>query len=93
MTNAMPPRLLEANPVDGYRVDVRYEDGFSARVDLSYLFDRGPVFEPLRDPTYFRRLRIIPGFRTIEWPNEADIAPERLYELAKQSASAQAPTS
>jgi hypothetical protein len=88
---ALPPKLLDATPVSGYRVDLRYADGLAARVDLSYLVGGGPVFEPLRDPEYFARLAIIPGCDTIEWPNEADIAPERLYELAKRSSVAGVP--
>jgi Protein of unknown function (DUF2442) len=48
------------------------------------------VFEPLRDPGYFRQLRADPEAGTIVWPNEADIAPETLYARARQSAAATA---
>ena len=43
------PLLLEAIPTDDYEVRVRFYDGLSARVDLSYLLKYGGVFEPLRD--------------------------------------------
>jgi hypothetical protein len=43
------------------------------------------VFEPLRDPQYFRQLRVDPELRTIAWPNEADIAPETLYAHAQRA--------
>ena len=39
------------------------------------------MFEPLLDPTYFAKLTVDPVLGTIVWPNEADIAPETLYEL------------
>ena len=58
-------------------------DGLAADVDLSYLLDYGGVFEPLRDPAYFRQLRAHPEAGTIVWPNEADIAPETLYAHAR----------
>jgi hypothetical protein len=82
------PLLIEATPSDGYNVHVRFEDGTGAVVDLSYLVDYGGVFEPLRDPAYFRQLRAEAG--TIVWPSEADIAPETLYAHARRRAPATA---
>lgn len=79
--------LIEAKPTEGYVVHVRFEDSTSADVDLSYLLDYGGVFEPLRDPEYFRKLRVDPHAGTIIWPNEADIAPETLYAQAQRHAS------
>jgi hypothetical protein len=84
------PRLAEATPLDGYIVHVRFEDGTTADVDLSYLLDYGGVFEPLRDPTYFAQLRPDAEAGTIVWPNDADIAPETLYAHAQRRAAATA---
>jgi hypothetical protein len=81
------PLLVEAKTEDDHRVMVRFEDGLTAELDLSYLLSYGGVFEPLRDADYFDRLRADPEAGTIVWPNEADIAPETLYELARQDAS------
>lgn len=81
------PLLIEAEPVKDYLVHVRFEDGTAADVDLGYLVDYGGVFEPLRDPSYFRRLRADAEAGTIVWPNDADIAPETLYSNAKQQAA------
>jgi hypothetical protein len=74
--------------VDGYTAHVRFEEGTAADVDFSYLLDHGGVFEPLRDPEFFRQLRADPEAGTIVWPNEADIAPEMLYAHAQQRAAA-----
>ena len=82
---AQPPPLTEAAPLDDYKVHLRFEDGLAADIDLSYLLDRGPVFEPLRDMEYFRKLRIEEFGTTIEWPNEADIAPETLYDHVQRA--------
>ena len=84
------PLLIEATPVDGHPVHGRFEDGTSADVDLRYLVDYGGVFEPLSDPDYFRQLRADPEAGTIVWPNQADIAPESLYERAQRVATATA---
>ena len=84
------PLLIEAMPSEGYRVNVRFEDGLAAEVDLSYLLDYGGVFEPLQDLEYFRQLRADSEAGTIVWPNEADIAPETLYAHAQRRSAATA---
>jgi uncharacterized protein DUF2442 len=82
---ALPPDLIEARPLDGYWVHLRFADGLAAVVDLSYLLEYGGVFEPLRDIDFFRKLRIDEFGVTIEWPNEADIAPETLYDHVQRA--------
>ncbi|MDQ3725977.1 MAG: DUF2442 domain-containing protein [Actinomycetota bacterium] len=84
------PLLIDAKASEGYTVHVRFEDGLTADVDLSYLLDYGGVFAPLRDLEYFRRLRADAEAGTIVWPNEADIAPETLYAYAQERAAATA---
>jgi hypothetical protein len=81
------PRVLEARPTEGWSIWLRFADGVAAEVDFSDLLDGGPVFQPLRDPEYFRRVAIYPGRgATIYWPNEADIAPETLYSRTREAA-------
>lgn len=80
------PLLIEATPGEDYAVHVRFEDGTQAEIDLGYLAYLDGVFEPLRDPEYFRQLRVYPDGQTIFWPNEADIAPETLYAHAQRAA-------
>jgi hypothetical protein len=84
------PLLVDAKAIEGYLVDVRFDDGLCAAIDLSYLLDYGGVFEPLRDQAFFRRLRADTEAGTIVWPNEADIAPETLYAHAQRCAAATA---
>jgi hypothetical protein len=84
------PLLVDARASEGYLVNVRFDDGIAAEVDLSYLLDYGGVFEPLRDLDFFRRLRADTEAGTIVWPNEADIAPETLYAHAQRCAAATA---
>jgi hypothetical protein len=73
------PRLLEARYVRDFVLWLRFSDGTQGEVDLARELD-GPVFEPLRDPAYFRGFVLHPELHTIVWPNGADLAPEFLYE-------------
>jgi hypothetical protein len=57
-----------------------FNDGVRKVVDVGPLL-RGPVFAPLRDPAFFRRVRLDETTGTVVWPNGADIAPEALHAL------------
>ena len=74
----MTPRLKFAKHLGGYRVRLEFTDGVAGEVDLE---DQlwGEIFEPLRDPAYFRRFEVHPELNTLTWPNGADLAPEYLY--------------
>jgi len=71
--------VIEARYVNRYTVWLRFEDGTEGEIDLSAELS-GEVFEPLKDPAFFRQFRVNPETGTIEWPNRADFAPEFLYE-------------
>jgi len=72
--------ILEAEVCGRHQLRLTFSDGTRKRVNLLPLLD-GPIFEPLRDPAYFARVVIDPVAGTVVWPNEADLAPEALYEL------------
>jgi Protein of unknown function (DUF2442) len=76
--------VIAAKPVRDYVVWLKFEDGSEGEVDLaSELW--GPVFEPLRDPEYFRKLAVA-EYGTIAWPNGADLAPEFLHDRVRVTA-------
>ena len=39
------------------------------------------VFEKLRDPDFFKELRVTDGF--VSWPGDIDIAPDAMYHEIK----------
>ena len=80
-------RVAEAKWVGGHRLSLRFNDGSAKVVDLQPLL-KGPVFEPLRDETYFAQGTLDPVCGTVVWPNGADLAPEALKSLQPATESA-----
>ena len=72
--------ITKAVVVGDFRLRLTFNDGVSKEVDAGDLLD-GPIFEPLRNPAYFRRMRLDRVGGTVTWPNGADFAPEALWEL------------
>lgn len=72
-------RLVAVRPMGGFRLWLRFSDGLEGEVDLGADLN-GPVFEPLRNPVEFLRLRLDSELHTLVWPNGADFAPEFLRE-------------
>ena len=61
--------VTKARPLDGYRVEVCFDDGRQGVADLTGALE-GPVFEPLKKPEAFRKFRVDEELRTIVGPTE-----------------------
>jgi len=70
------PEVVRAEYRGQYRIHLTFNDSSEKTVDFTCWLN-GPIFEPLKDISYFRRFSVDGG--TIAWPNGADIAPETLY--------------
>ena len=77
-------RVSKVMALDDYQIQVVFQDGLEGTVSLrDRLF--GPVFEPLKDPSYFATVRV-DEYGAVCWPNGADLAPDALYRrLSKTS--------
>ena len=79
----MTPKLVNARPLEGYRIEVTFNDGTKSQLDLTERFSgKGGLFIELADPEYFRQFRVDAELETIVWPNGIDICPDVLYALA-----------
>lgn len=70
-------RVKEVEPLDGYRLRLRFADKTERVFDITPLLDEG-VFRKLRDEALFAKAHIDGG--TVVWNDMLDIAPETLYE-------------
>lgn len=71
-------RVTDAEPLDGYRLRITFNDGLVRDLDCWFLL-RGTLGEPLRDPGYFRKVRVDEEARTVVSPNGLDPAPAVLH--------------
>ena len=69
--------VRSARYLSGYKIWIAFDDGTEGEVDLNGVL-RGPVFDPLQDLSFFRRLAVDPELETVVWPNGTDLAPEFL---------------
>ena len=80
------PVVVQAEYRGDFKIRLVFSDGVQGTVDFSDWLV-GPIFDPLKDRSFFTRFLIEGG--TVTWPNGAeDIAPETLHERAKASAAA-----
>lgn len=75
--------VVDVRPLEGHKLELTFKDGLKATVDLDRVIRSFEgVFAPLRDPEYFRLVRVDPEIGTIVWPNGADLCPDVLYSYA-----------
>jgi hypothetical protein len=70
--------VTDVRVLDGYRLRLAFSDGVVGDIDLEEML-WGEVFEPLRDRSLFRQVRVDPELGTVTWPNGADLDPEGLH--------------
>jgi hypothetical protein len=70
-------KLIQAEPLPGYRLRLQYADGVAGVVDLSHLVGKG-VFQLWNDPEAFGRVSIGTGGE-VRWSDEVDLCADALY--------------
>ena len=76
--------VVSVEVIGDYRLRLSFADGTVGEVDFGGREWWG-VFEPLRDPRYFARVKVDPEAGTISWPGGIDLAPEPLYAEARRN--------
>lgn len=76
------PKLLSVSAAEPSQLRLAYETGEVKLFDVSP-YIKGSWYGELRDPAYFRTVRLIDGGAGIAWANGQDLAPHELYELSR----------
>ena len=72
--------VIEVKPLDALALFVRFTDGLAGEVRFKPEHLRG-VFEPLKDPAYFKQVYVDHG--AVAWPGQIDLAPDAMYREIK----------
>jgi hypothetical protein len=71
--------------LDGYKLQLTFDDGKSGVLDCKPFIDKGGVFSKLRDPEFFKSVKINDELGVLTWDDEIDIAPETVYSIVTGS--------
>ena len=77
----LQPRILKIEAMPHMKLRLSYETGEVKMFDVEP-YAEGSWFGELKDRSYFKTVRLMPGGTGIEWPDGQDIAPHELYELS-----------
>jgi len=69
--------IVDAQPLKGYRLLLRFSDGLAGQVNVSRLVGKG-VFKAWKKPGFFEKVYLDLG--TVCWPGNLDMAPDALYQ-------------
>jgi hypothetical protein len=72
----MNPHVTSVRALEGYELEVSFDNGESRRFDVTPYLGRG-IFVRLRDQNAFRTVRVVAG--SVEWANGLDLSYDTLY--------------
>lgn len=71
------PKILKAEPLDNYKIELLYETGETKIYDMTELIYTCKFYGNLKDKENFKKFYIV-GL-SLQWENGEDISPELLY--------------
>lgn len=77
--------VVNVKCLDGFRLELTFDDGKSGVLDCKPIIAKGGVFATLRNPQVFKKARVNKELGVVTWDDDLDIAPETAYSLATGS--------
>lgn len=71
--------VVQVECLNGYRLQIRFQDGVQGVIDVSEQVEFTGIFAPLKDRDYFGQVYVNADIGTVCWPNGADLDPDVLY--------------
>ncbi len=88
MTKITMVESRRVRALDGYRLEIVFDDDTVGVIDLTEFVALGEVTEALRDPAYFRRVFVDIGAPT--WPNGCNIDPIKAQMTMREAGTLRA---
>jgi len=82
------PTVVNASAIDEHTLLIVFTDGKTKKYDITPLLDK-EMFEPLRNPTFFRNFHIESGGYAVAWNSEIDISEYELWRNGVEEPSPQ----
>jgi hypothetical protein len=81
----MIPDVISGKYIDGYKIELSFDNRKKGIVDFSKYLNAGGVFERFKDIEFFKDFSINKDLGVITWRGELDVSPETLYSEATGS--------
>src|ERR1700733_9227485 len=75
-------RVRKAEYLEGYKLRILFNNNKEKIVDLEKEL-YGPMYEPLKNVKYFKKVFVDSDFITVQWPNGEDFSPDVLYSMGE----------
>ena len=74
--------VIAVRYLEGYKLEIDFENGKRGIVDFHSYLKKGGVFNRFSDMQYFKQVQINKELGVLCWPDGVDVAPETLYSEA-----------
>ncbi len=72
------PRILSANPVPKYQIEIKFSNGIIKKYDCNPLLKR-PEFFLLKNESFFNSAKVDPGGYGISWNEDIDLSEHEVW--------------
>lgn len=74
--------IVDFKYIKDYKLEIKFQNGKKGIVDLKSYKNKGGVFSAFEDISFFKKVFLNKELNVLCWPNNIDIAPETLYQMA-----------
>lgn len=74
----MYPKIKYAKPVNDYTLEIIFDNKFTKTYDITPLLKK-EIFAPLKNPSFFKNVRVEKGGYAVIWDQNIDISEHELW--------------